>query len=180
MSAFVSFRRPYQDSLISKQERCSSLISVSAYDPNRYLFVCDDDSLGFGFECVPIHGLVDGMESQVNNLLNESYPAGTQIQFIYYRSPDCNRRLYEMEMLRYGNKDPLLSNLIKRRTAFIDQHTKQNLTLKKGKCLSRPRHICQCQIICHGKSPFFPEMFETDEVENVTDLRTKVLQHSPT
>ncbi len=174
MSAFVSFRRPYQDSLISKQERCSSLISVSAYDPNRYLFVCDDDSLGFGFECVPIHGLVDGMESQVNNLLNESYPAGTQIQFIYYRSPDCNRRLYEMEMLRYGNKDPLLSNLIKRRTAFIDQHTKQKLTLKKGSASHDLGIFVNVKLFVTVKVPFSPEMFETDEVENVTDLRTKV------
>ena len=50
------FRRQSADGIVDEDVRACQFCPVQAYDEQSKLFLCDDSTLGFAFECVPLAG----------------------------------------------------------------------------------------------------------------------------
>ena len=50
------FRRQSADTVVDDDVRACQFCPVQAYDRQSKLFLCDDGTLGFAFECVPLAG----------------------------------------------------------------------------------------------------------------------------
>jgi conjugal transfer ATP-binding protein TraC len=175
MSQFFSIKRKSQDSLINDQMRASSLFPVLAYDEEGGMFLCDDKTIGFGFMCHPLSGTDDKIEQQVNALLNESYPANTQMQVILYRSPDINREMYHMMGLRDSYRDSLLSEVITERAAFFQHYTSNKMVVENEKGVFNLGYLFDLKLIITLKVPISGESPTQDEYNNLRVTRTKVM-----
>ncbi|PJR06983.1 TraC family protein, partial [Sinorhizobium meliloti] len=62
------------------QQFSDSLITARAYDPDSHVFLCDDKHLFFGFLCMTLSGLDNGLDDRLNGLLNQDWPDDTLMQ----------------------------------------------------------------------------------------------------
>ena len=122
-----SLERDTNEGYLTKDLRCSTMIAVQAYDEESKCFLCDDRSVGFSFECVPLTGGDDSTKQRVEQFLATVYPPGTTVQFFYFRSPDVERMLYSFENLRdmTGRND--LRGVVRERSEFLRAHTTKHL-----------------------------------------------------
>ncbi|MFC1380854.1 MAG: type IV secretion system protein TraC [gamma proteobacterium symbiont of Clathrolucina costata] len=175
MSEFYTLKRKNQDALIDERERASSVFPVLAYDEEGGLFLCDDKTVGFGFICQPLTGADEKIEQQVNSLLNESYPANTQMQAILYRSPDINREMYHMMGLRDGFRDSLLSEVITERAAFFQKFTSKKMVVESEKGIYNLGYVFDLKLIITVKVPISGERPSQNEYNDLRVIRTKVM-----
>ncbi|MBX2808178.1 MAG: type IV secretion system protein TraC [Cellvibrionaceae bacterium] len=175
MAEFYSFKKKYQKSLIDEKIRASSLFPVLAYDEEGALFLCDDKTLGFGFICHPLTGADSKIEQQVNALLDETYPSNTQMQIILQRSPDINRKIYEMMGLRENFRDPLFSQVIKERADFFQKYTDEKMVIDTDKGLYNLGYVFDLKLIITVKVPIASEKPTNSEYDTLRDVRTKVV-----
>ena len=82
------FRRQSADGIVDEDVRACQFCPVQAYDEQSKLFLCDDSTLGFAFECVPLAGGDQHTKERIEQLVAGDYPPGTIMQFFLYRSPD--------------------------------------------------------------------------------------------
>jgi conjugal transfer ATP-binding protein TraC len=54
---------------------------VLAYDEDQKLFICDDQTVGFGFICQPLNGADEKIQDRVNGFMTQDYPKNTIAQF---------------------------------------------------------------------------------------------------
>ena len=175
MSEFFTFKRKNEISLIEEQERASSIFPVLSYDDDGGLFLCDDKTLGFGFMCHPLTGADEKIEQQVNALLNENYPGNTQMQVILYRSPDINKEMYHMMGLRDGYREPLLSQVITERAAFLQKQTADRMVVETDKGIYDLGYLYDLKLIVTIKVPLSNEQPTEKEYEDLRVIRTKVM-----
>ena len=175
MSEFFTFKRKNESSLIEEQERASSIFPVLSYDDDGGLFLCDDKTLGFGFMCHPLTGADEKIEQQVNALLNENYPGNTQMQVILYRSPDINKEMYHMIGLRDGFREPLLSQVITERAAFLQKQTADRMVVETDKGIYDLGYLYDLKLIVTIKVPLSNEQPTEKEYEDLRVIRTKVM-----
>lgn len=129
MPEFYTLKSRFSDRLIEEVYRASSVLTVAAYDEDDKYFLCDDGSVGIGFMCTPLTGRDEKIERQVIAMLNESYPAMTQMQFIWMKSPDIDRQMLDLRLLRQHNRHRLLSEEIDRRVDFLTRYTSQRMII---------------------------------------------------
>ena len=102
-------------------ERASALFSTLAFDPDTGLFQHDDETLGFGFLCLPLAGVDEAYAERLSVLLNQDWPAGSQLQIGLWSTPDIDEALALMLALRLDLDDGVLREATRQRLDFLRQ-----------------------------------------------------------
>ncbi len=149
------FRRQSADGIVDEDVRACQFCPVQAYDEQSKLFLCDDSTLGFAFECVPLAGGDQHTKERIEQLVAGDYPPGTIMQFFLYRSPDIEPQLNALARIRQDHMDGPLAGVVKQRIDFLRAHTKKNI---HGRSFSGGDYDCgriqESRLIVSIKIPF--------------------------
>lgn len=149
------FRRQSADGIVDEDVRACQFCPVQAYDEQSKLFLCDDSTLGFSFECVPLAGGDQHTKERIEQLVAGDYPPGTIMQFFLYRSPDIEPQLNALARIRQDHMDGPLAGVVKQRIDFLRAHTKKNI---HGRSFSGGDYDCgriqESRLIVSIKIPF--------------------------
>ena len=149
------FRRQSADGIVDEDVRACQFCPVQAYDEQSKLFLCDDSTLGFAFECVPLAGGDQHTKERIKQLVAGDYPPGTIMQFFLYRSPDIEPQLNALARIRQDHMDGPLAGVVKQRIDFLRVHTKKNI---HGRSFSGGDYDCgriqESRLIVSIKIPF--------------------------
>ena len=156
----IGIKRKYQDTHISEDLRASSIIPVMSYNPDDHLFLCDDESVGFAFETIPLSGTSQKIFDRLNGLLKQEYPKETLLSFTLFRSPDVSLKLMQMEGIREGFHHPLMKEIIKQRKEFIDGGTVNTIDDRIGTLFFDLKLYISCKIPIKDSIPTEEELEE--------------------
>lgn len=170
----ISVRRKYQDSLIDQNLRASALIPVLAFADSQHLFLMDDKTAGFGFDCTPLYGADEKMQERVNGFLNQDYPANTCIQFCLFRSPDIVPMTNRMLTMRDHFRHPVYTQVIEERTDFLLKHSHDKLVSSSNRGSYDNGFIQDLKLFITVKVPINHTEPSAREIRELIDLRTKV------
>lgn len=149
------FRCQSADGIVDEDVRACQFCPVQAYDEQSKLFLCDDSTLGFAFECVPLAGGDQHTKERIEQLVAGDYPPGTIMQFFLYRSPDIEPQLNALARIRQDHMDGPLAGVVKQRIDFLRAHTKKNI---HGRSFSGGDYDCgriqESRLIVSIKIPF--------------------------
>lgn len=149
------FRRQSANGIVDEDVRACQFCPVQAYDEQSKLFLCDDSTLGFAFECVPLAGGDQHTKERIEQLVAGDYPPGTIMQFFLYRSPDIEPQLNALARIRQDHMDGPLAGVVKQRIDFLRAHTKKNI---HGRSFSGGDYDCgriqESRLIVSIKIPF--------------------------
>lgn len=170
------FRRQSADGIVDEDVRACQFCPVQAYDEQSKLFLCDDSTLGFAFECVPLAGGDQHTKERIEQLVAGDYPPGTIMQFFLYRSPDIEPQLNALARIRQDHMDGPLAGVVKQRIDFLRAHTKNNI---HGRSFSggdydcgriqESRLIVSIKISFEGKEPKESDVVLTKTWETKTE-----------
>ena len=170
------FRRQSADGIVDEDVRACQFCPVQAYDEQSKLFLCDDSTLGFAFECVPLAGGDQHTKERIEQLVAGDYPPGTIMQFFLYRSPDIEPQLNALARIRQDHMDGPLAGVVKQRIDFLRAHTKKNI---HGRSFSggdydcgriqESRLIVSIKISFEGKEPKESDVVLTKTWETKTE-----------
>ena len=160
----ISLKRYTDDGLIEESMRAEQLISPIAYDDETGVFLNNDGTIGFAFLC---YGLTGGNESQkekLEQLMKQSYPNGSIMQFCLFKSPDIEEQLARYETMRNADTTPaVLKGFIDERVEFLRRHTIEPIVMKsKRGGLYDIGLISDTKIIICFKMPLSRQVSETD------------------
>lgn len=151
----IGITRNTEDGVIDSKERCSALFPMLAADDEKKIFLGEDNTLGFCFLCQPLSGGSDQTQKKVAQLLNQSYPANTVMQFFLVRNPDCSRFFANMRMLRSGFRDPVLSPKVDKRVAWLQKHTVEPIRMRSIRGVACDLGlVMDLQLVVSVKIPF--------------------------
>lgn len=123
----IGLKRFSDEALIDEELRAERLFPAFAVDPDNKVFLCNDKTLGFVFECQPLAGGDEKINDKLEQFLSQNYPDDMTMQFMLFRSPDIEWQLNAMSNLRSGMNHPLLTPVIQDRIAFLREHTQKDL-----------------------------------------------------
>ena len=123
----IGLKRFSDEALIDEELRAERLFPAFAVDPDNKVFLCNDKTLGFVFECRPLAGGDEKINDKLEQFLAQNYPDDMTMQFMLFRSPDIEWQLNAMSSLRSGMNHPLLTPVIEDRIAFLREHTQKDL-----------------------------------------------------
>ena len=123
----IGLKRFSDEALIDEELRAERLFPAFAVDPDNKVFLCNDKTLGFVFECQPLAGGDAKINDKLEQFLAQNYPDDMTMQFMLFRSPDIEWQLNVMSNLRSGMNHPLLTPVIEDRIAFLREHTQKDL-----------------------------------------------------
>lgn len=170
------FRRQSANGIVDEDVRACQFCPVQAYDEQSKLFLCDDSTLGFAFECVPLAGGDQHTKERIEQLVAGDYPPGTIMQFFLYRSPDIEPQLNALARIRQDHMDGPLAGVVKQRIDFLRAHTKKNIhgrsfTGGDYDCgrIQESRLIVSIKIPFEGKEPKESDVVLTKTWETKTE-----------
>ena len=105
----------------------SALCPVIAFDKENKLFLNDDETVGYGFVCMPLSGGNEETKQQLEAFLALDFPVNTTISFMLFRSPDIDSELDQMILLRSRYHDALLTPMLFNRVQYLREHTEKPL-----------------------------------------------------
>ena len=123
----IGLKRFSDEALIDEEVRAERLFPAFAVDPDNKIFLCNDKTLGFVFECQPLAGGDEKINDKLEQFLAQNYPDDMTMQFMLFRSPDIEWQLQAMSNLRAGIQHPLLTPVIEDRINFLREHTQKDL-----------------------------------------------------
>lgn len=123
----IGLKRFSDEALIDEELRAERIFPAFAVDPDNKVFLCNDKTLGFVFECQPLAGGDEKINDKLEQFLAQNYPDDMTMQFMLFRSPDIEWQLNAMSNLRSGMNHPLLTPVIEDRIAFLREHTQKDL-----------------------------------------------------
>lgn len=123
----IGLKRFSDEALIDEELRAERLFPAFAVDPDNKVFLCNDKTQGFVFECQPLAGGDEKINDKLEQFLAQNYPDDMTMQFMLFRSPDIKWQLNAMSNLRSGMNHPLLTPVIEDRIAFLREHTQKDL-----------------------------------------------------
>lgn len=123
----IGLKRFSDEALINEEIRADRLFPAFAVDPDNRIFLCNDKTLGFIFECQPLPGGDEKIQDKLEQFLAQNYPDDMTMQFMLFRSPDIEEHLHAMSRIRLGIEHPLLTPVIKDRIRYLREHTQKNL-----------------------------------------------------
>ena len=100
-------------------DRAATLFPVIAYAPDEQLFILNDRTLGFAFQCIPLSGCDEGFQARLQNFLNAEWPTDTLMQCCLYASDNVFDHLNRFRYLRREQSDPLFTRLTDNRVRFL-------------------------------------------------------------
>ena len=152
------------------ENESSRLFRPVAYD-NRNRFLCNDQTLGFSFECNPSTGWDTKMLSALGLMLNDDYPTDSTLSFSLIASPDIKEHLFAADSLRAECKQALLKKSQDSALGFLWGGTTNEIEILQG---TRVRDF---KLIVTYKMPI-KELAGPDEyeLEKIGKLQTKMTQ----
>lgn len=170
----ITIKKKLGRSIVPEEFRASSLIPVLAYSEDGHVFLMDDKTIGFGFMCEPLSGTSDKVQERTIGMLNQDFPANSSMQFSLFRSPDINRELNSMIMLRDGHEDPFLSQVIRERTGFLLHHSNEKIVARNDRGYYDSGLIQDTKLIVTVKIPINDVRPTQRDLDDLEDLRSKV------
>ena len=169
-----NLKRFSSDLVIDETMRAERLISALAVDNERRIFLCDDQTMGFAFECQPLTGGSQKEKDKVDLFLNQIFPAGTTVSFFLFRSPDIEMQLRDAAAMRHGKGTEMLSNIFSERMAFMREHAAKPIISEnlRGAIFNIGR-IIDLKLIVSVKLPMAGTEPNEDDMIAVTDWATK-------
>ncbi|MFE8032862.1 type IV secretion system protein TraC [Thiohalocapsa marina] len=151
-------------------ERASTLFSALAYDADSGLFQHDDETLGFGFLCLPLAGADEAYAERLSVLLNQDWPAETLMQVALWSSPDIDEQLAVMLGLRLDLDDAVLREATRQRLEFLRAGVSEPLV--PGTDI-RARDLL---VVISVKVPIGSGLASPEELKRVGELRATAKQ----
>lgn len=147
-------------------DRVSQLFDVISYDDDTKLFWCDDRALGFGFECAPLLGADESVQSRINTLMSSEWPPGTMLQYVLYSTDNVTDELRAYDRLRADQSDDLLKTLVRNRVQFLDARSQR----------AEPGHapVRNIRLVTTVKIPIAGDEPSQSDFEKTADLRVLV------
>ena len=158
---------------ISEELRASKLIPTLSYSPEDRLFICDDNAIGFCFQCNPLSYADDQAEIRITSILNLDMPVGTVMQFFLYRSPDINRDLDHILLLRNNYHHPVLDDTILERINFIRKNSITKLIASSDRGIFENSVIHDLKLIISVKVPIKDPVPTSEEIVLVKTTQEK-------
>lgn len=168
-------KRFTDEGLLSDTIRAEQLIAPVAVDDQHKIFLCDDKTLGFCFDCLPLTGGGEKEHSKLDQLFSQNYPANMTMSFLLFRSPDLEEQLLQAERMRFGFKHPLLKPVFNERMSFLRDYSDRDIvgTALNGAVINIGR-IVDTKLVVSVKLPFSGEHPSEDEMEAAQDWATKI------
>lgn len=148
-------KRFTDEGVINDQLRAEQLVSPLAIDEEKRIFMCDDSTLAFAFECQPLCGGGEKELEKLNQLLSQNFPPNTTISFLLFRSPDIEEHVTAAERLRFHFSHPVLTPVFKEREAFLKSYTEKDMVARStsGATFNIGR-VVDVKLIVSVKIPF--------------------------
>ena len=70
----IGLKRFSDEALIDEELRAERLFPAFAVDPDNKVFLCNDKTLGFVFECQPLAGGDEKINDKLEQFLAQNYP----------------------------------------------------------------------------------------------------------
>lgn len=150
---------------VLSHQRFRELMPILAYGSEHSLFFGEDETLSFGFHCVPLSGGDDSLAQRINVILNLEWPLRSALQFALFCSPDIEDKLAAIEGLRWQCRDKLLMQGIESRVSFLRNATSDTFDEQTD---TRVRDI---QLVITGKVPIKGSKPTAKEYKRAGDLR---------
>lgn len=169
-------KRFTDEGLLSDDIRAEQLISPLAVDERHGIFLCDDKTLGFAFECQPLTGGGEKEQEKLDQLFSQNFPSNMTMSFLLFRSPDIEENLIQAARMRVGFTHPLLTPVFQERMAWLRHHTGEDIvgTALNGAVFNVGR-VVDLKLIISVKLPFSGEEPDKDAMEEALDWQTKIL-----
>jgi len=170
----VTIKKKLDETILQENLRADSIIPVIAADEKTNIFLQDDNTLGFGFFCEPLSYSDEKIQERVNGFLNQDMPARTIIQIILYRSPDIEDKIDAIHQIREGYRHDLLSPVIKERTNFLEQFTRERIITRTSRGTYDNGLIQDLKLLVTCKVPISGSLPNRQEELLVSQLQTKI------
>lgn len=145
----------------------ADLLSVVAYDDEKYYFALDDNSIAFSFLCRPLPGS-DGKEGdQLKSVMKQAWPAGTTINFNLFASQNINSQINSMLRMRLGCEDNIAHQAIKSRASYLINGTLKPIDDYSG-IKVRETHVLITVVI-----PTDDVLASEKEIQTLSELRSQ-------
>lgn len=161
--------------IIPEDIQASKLIPVLGFSPEDNMFINNDKSIGFCYECQALSYVDEQLEVRLTSILNLDMPNNSAMQFLLYRSPDINRNLDAMIFARNNYHHPILEGTIKERIKFILDASKKNLRSNGERGLFEHSVIHDLKLIISVKIPIKDPVPTDDEIISAKLIGEKVL-----
>ncbi|WP_298637051.1 type IV secretion system protein TraC [uncultured Umboniibacter sp.] len=175
MPEFFSFKRRYKDFFLQTEERFTSIIPVLAFDEDSHIFYLDDKTIGVGFECTPVSGSDDPLQQQTKAFLDDSYPDGSHLQFLWWRNPDINQPMADMRMVRAHYHDPDFAGETNAREKFFKSYTTKPLKIDQGGKVYNMGTVFDVKLYVTLKIPIADVEPTESEIKSLKNIYTKML-----
>jgi conjugal transfer ATP-binding protein TraC len=169
----ATIRKVEGDTYIPASCRAATLFPVLAYDEDQKLFICDDQTVGFGFICQPLNGADEKIQDRVNGFMTQDYPKNTIAQFFSFRSPDISQEIYKILGLRDGFRHEILSATIQERAEFLKKHTRERITATNDRGIYDNGIVHDQKLIISFKIPISGRFPTEKEYLELKQIRTK-------
>ncbi|RME59348.1 type IV secretion system protein TraC [Candidatus Parcubacteria bacterium] len=131
MSKIITIKKRYKDDwIVPEEERASSLFAPLAADQDTNIFLNDDGTLGFAFECMPLSGMENKTMERLVSMLNSNMPHNTLMQFFLLKSPDIKEGLGNLVGRRMHQTNEIMISSIRQRADFLEEHTRKPITAR--------------------------------------------------
>ncbi|MEL6264598.1 MAG: type IV secretion system protein TraC [Pseudomonadota bacterium] len=134
------------------------LSPVLAYKPDRCLFLCDDRSLGFAFDCMPRFGASESVEKQLRALLEDEWPTGACLQILLHATPNLVKAFDTQRQLFHGDVEPDPASFERRQAAWFQAHTETGFDELGGIYLRRMRLVISAKMAISDAMPSAEEL----------------------
>ena len=174
-----SFKRFTDEGLIiDKNTRCEQLISPLAVDEETGIFLCDDKTLGFCFECQPLSGGSEKEYDKLKQFMGQNYPPGTILSFFLFKSPDIEEMISNAWALRIRTgmqSHPIMGPVFSERQKFFQDHTYKDIVAKSTVgALYNIGRVVDTKLIISVKMPISGEFPNEDEQKETFDWQQKI------
>lgn len=168
-------KRFTDEGVISDQLRAEQLISPLAADAEKHIFLCDDNTLGFAYECQPLTGGSEKEFEKICQLLGQNFPANTTFSFMLFRSPDIREHIRGAQRLRFHFRHPLLSPIFEERQNFFQEFTEKDIISKSSTgAIFNIGRIVDVKLVISVKMPYSGERPSDDDQAEILDWSLKI------
>ncbi len=168
-------KRFTDEGLIENDVRAEQLVSPLAVDDAHGIFLCDDKTLGFAFECQPLVGGGEKEQEKLDQLFANNFPPNMTMSFLLFRSPDIEGNLLYAEQMRLFHTHPLLTPVFEERMAFLRNHTDKEIVAESlNGAVFNVGRVIDLKLIISVKIPIAGAEPTPEEMEHVLDWSTKI------
>lgn len=161
--------------IIPEDIQASKLIPVLGYSHEEKMFINNDRTIGFCYQCQPLSYVDEQLEVRLTSILNLDMPNNAAMQFLLYRSPDITRNLDSIILERNNYHHPILEGTIKERIKFILNISQKRMISRSDRGLFEHSIIHDLKLFISVKIPIKDPIPTNDEMISARLVSEKVL-----